>query len=122
MKIELADARTLGITAMVGAAIAREDWTERKEYNSEELKKSADGRVLFGTRKAMLWMDADGNSIDVSVNVIEPIEAKAASRLQLGGKVWVNHYIKGGQGGSRAQLGVSIVAERLEPVKVGADA
>lgn len=121
MRIELADARTLGINALVGAAIGREDWTERKEYNSEELKKSPDGRVLFGTRKAMLWMDSEGESIEASVTVMEPVEAKAATRLQLAGKVWVTHYIKGGRGGDRAQLGVSIIAEKLEPVKVGAD-
>lgn len=122
MRIEVADAKQLGITALVGAAIGKDDWSEKKEYNSEELKKSPDGRTIHTTRKAMLWMDEQGEEVrDLSISVIEPSEAKAAGRVQLAGKAWVTHWIKGGKGGERAQLGVSVVVERLEPVRPGSD-
>lgn len=115
MRIEIADGRTLGLVAMVGAAIGKEDWTEKKDYKTDGVKLSADGRVMFGTRKALLWMDENGETVqDVSVSVLEPVEAKAASRVVLAGKTTVSHWVK-----DRGRLAVSIVAERLEPVKSG---
>ena len=115
MRIETTG-KALGLTALVGANVTREDWTEKKEFNSEAMKLSPEGKVMFTTRKAMLWMDQEGNAMELNISVTEPVEVPAFSRVQLGGKVWVTHWIKGGNG-ERAQMAVSIVAERLEPVK-----
>lgn len=113
MRIEIEDGSKLGLVAMVGAAIGKDDWAEKKDFNSEEVKKSQDGRTIHTTRKAMLWMDENGEEVrDLSVAVIETAEVKAMGRVRIAGKTWITHYIKDGR-----RLGVSIVAERLEPVK-----
>lgn len=80
-----------------------------------EVKTAPDGRPVFRTSLKGLTLDDAGKPSkeeqNLTLAVIEPCDVSAGVPMVAAGRVWVTHYVT-----NNNRLGVSIIAERLEPL------
>lgn len=110
MRIRI-DGSQVPLTVFAVEAVAAEDWTPKKQYGSDELKLSPDGKQLYSTRKSLVFLGANGaeNGITLSITTPEPLDEM--TKYQLGGEVIYTPWVNNGR------VAVSLIAERLVPVK-----
>lgn len=89
--------------------------TKEETTGKTTTKTSPDGRNLYRTDLKAVALDEQGQPIreeqNVTLAVIEPTAVTASIPMKATGKIWVTHYIT-----NNNRIGVSIIAERLEPV------
>lgn len=118
MKLVVNDGRALNILVQsTGVADVLEP---RVVFGTTENKLSDDGKVLLNARSLEVLKMENGQPVGLEKNVSVSLTEQPQGGLKFGqlyvlaGRVSVNHYGKDGGG-----VGVSIVADRVQPAKLG---
>lgn len=86
-----------------------------KETGKTTTKTAPDGRPVYRTDLKALAVDESGKPTreehNISITVLEPSEIIAGIPMKATGTIWVTPYVT-----NTNRIGISIIAERLEPV------
>lgn len=111
MKLSL-DITDLDLFVFSTAAIEASEFTAKKVYGTEEVKKTPEGRQLFSARN-IIFLDSSGeHEQGITLSILTPVKLEAMKSYKFVGPVICTPWTNNGR------VAYSLIAESLEPITV----
>ena len=90
---------------------AKEELNAKKEFGTEQLKLTADGRKIYKTDLVLSSKEND-KSQKATISILTPTDIKKFTPYEAVGDVTIVHYLAG----DSKQIGVTITVDEIRPV------
>ncbi|MGP5049760.1 hypothetical protein [Glutamicibacter ardleyensis] len=106
MRIKI-DGSQIPLTVFAVENVGIEDWAPKKQYGTEEMKTSPDGKQLYSTRKSLVFLGDNGAENGITMTVTNPEPLEEMTKYELGGEVIFTPWVNNGR------VAVSLIVEKL---------